>query len=99
MKRVWLEWDGDKATGVWEGRIWTAQAQLHNGRLTSGVMRVALIKGKSRLDLVAKFFDVEHGDRPEWCDILNRDEMGLELVDIFHDLMMEDMMKEMTFSA
>lgn len=66
MKRLWLEWNGDKAAGVWEGRIW--EAELEEGFTSAFLWGINLKAGDEIIRLIANDRDQEHGNRPLWID-------------------------------
>ena len=66
MKRLWLEWDGAKATGIWEGRIW--DVELEESFTRSTFWGVNLKAGDEILRLIAGDWDPDHGNNPLWID-------------------------------
>ena len=66
MRRLWLEWDGDKATGVWEGRI--GDVELEEGFTEATLWGVNLKAGDETVRLIASEWDSDHGNHPQWID-------------------------------
>lgn len=68
MRRLWLEWDGDKATGVWEGRI--GDVELEEGFTGAFLRGVNFKTGNETIRLIASDADQDsdHGNHPQWID-------------------------------
>ena len=68
MKRLWLTWDGDKATGVLEGRIW--EVELEEGFSSAFLRGINLKAGDEIIRLIASDADQDsdHGEHPQWID-------------------------------
>ena len=66
MKRLWLTWDGDKATGVWEGRI--GDVELEEGFTSAFLRGVNLRAGDEIIRLITSDEDRDHGNHPVWID-------------------------------
>lgn len=68
MKRLWLEWDGDKATGVWEGRI--GDVEMEEGFTGAFLWGINFKAGDETIRLIASDADQDsdHGNHPQWVD-------------------------------
>ena len=84
MKRLWLTWDGDKATGVWEGRI--GDVELEEGYTEPALCGVNLRAGDETIRLITNERDQDHGSHPQWIDCYRAEDMDDSMLHVSQDV-------------